>query len=132
MAQPWKKGRGKLGVMAPLLGRWKADADTPMGPVRCIRDLQKFGDGYVRLEAEWTFGGKGAAKTYRELCLFGPDKDGALTGAEATRRARWSCVGEAKHVDLRMLWRISVYAMGVGSRRLKNGVFRGPRSAAIG
>lgn len=79
MAQPWKKGRGKLGVMAPLLGRWKADADTPMGPVHCIRDLQKFGDGYVRLEAEWTFGGKGAPKTYRELCLFGPDKDGALT-----------------------------------------------------
>ncbi len=26
-----------------------------MGPVACIRDYQKFGDGYVRLEAEWIF-----------------------------------------------------------------------------
>lgn len=80
MAQPWKKGRGKMGPMAPLLGRWKAEADTQMGRVSCIRDYQKFGDGYVRLEAEWNFQGKGAAmKTYREICLFGPDKDGALT-----------------------------------------------------
>ncbi len=80
MAQAWKKGRGKMGPMAPLLGRWKAVADTQMGPVSCIRDYQKFGDGYVRLEAEWNFKGKGAAaKTYREIALFGPDKDGVLT-----------------------------------------------------
>lgn len=78
MAQAWKKGRGKMGPMAPLIGRWKTTAETPMGPVACIRDYQKFGDGYVKLEAEWAFGGKGA-KTYREVALFGPDKDGVLT-----------------------------------------------------
>lgn len=79
MAQAWKKGRGKMGPMAPLLGRWKAETDTPMGPLACIRDYQAFGDGYVRLEAEWLFKGKVAAKGYREICLFGPDKDGVLT-----------------------------------------------------
>lgn len=77
----WKKGRGKLGPMAPLLGKWKAAADTPMGPVGCVRDYQKFGDGYVRLEAEWTFKAAkdGAPRVYREVCLFGPDTDGVLT-----------------------------------------------------
>lgn len=79
MALAWKKGRGKLGPIAPLLGRWKAETDSPMGPVACIRDYHTFGDGYVRLEAEWIFKAKGAAKTYRETCLFGPDKDGVLT-----------------------------------------------------
>ena len=84
MAQAWKKGRGKMGPMMPLLGRWKAVAETQMGPVSCVRDYQKFGDGYVRLEAEWNFKGKGAAaKTYREIALFGPDNgpdgDGVLT-----------------------------------------------------
>ncbi len=79
MAQVWKKGRGKLGPMAPLLGRWKAETGTPMGPVACVRDYQKFGEGYVRLEAEWIFKAKGGPKTYREICLFGPDKDGVLT-----------------------------------------------------
>lgn len=79
MATVWKKGRGKMGPMAPLLGRWQAKADSPMGPVSCIRDYRKFGDGYVRLEAEWQFGAKAGDKAYREVCLFGPDKDGVLT-----------------------------------------------------
>ena len=71
----WRKGRGKLGPMAPLLGRWKASTDTPMGPVSCVREYSKFGDGYVRLEAEWVFkAAKGdAPRTYREICLCGPD-----------------------------------------------------------
>ena len=79
VAQAWKKGRGKMGPMAPLLGRWKAKADTPMGPVACIRNYEKFGDGYVRLEAEWKFSDKGAERSYREIALFGPDKDSVLT-----------------------------------------------------
>ena len=84
MATVWKKGRGKLGPMQPLLGRWMARAESPMGALTCVRDYQKFGDGYVRLEAEWRIGAKGADtkgadKPYREVCLFGPDKDGVLT-----------------------------------------------------
>lgn len=79
MAMTWKKGRGRMGPMAPLLGRWKAEAQTQMGPVACIREYAKFGDLYVRLEAEWLFKQKGADRSYREVCLFGPDKDGVLT-----------------------------------------------------
>jgi hypothetical protein len=88
MATVWKKGRGKLGPMAPLLGRWMARAESPMGALTCVRDYQKFGDGYVRLEAEWRIGAKGADKPYREVCLFGPDKDGVL--------AFWSYTNDGK------------------------------------
>lgn len=81
MPQLWRKGRGRLGPMTPLLGRWKAETNTPMGPVSCIRDYSKFGDGYVRLDAVWKFrAAKGAVpREYREICLFGPGKDGVLT-----------------------------------------------------
>ena len=84
MIEAWKKGRGKLGPMAPLLGSWKAKADTPMGPVACLRTYQKFGDGYVKLDAAWQFTAtqkpaRSASKTYREVAFFGPDKDGVLT-----------------------------------------------------
>lgn len=84
MGETWKKGRGKLGPMAPLLGRWKAQVGTPMGPVSCVRAYEKFGDGYVRLDAEWLFASSGkakdgAAKSYREVAFFGSDKDGVLT-----------------------------------------------------
>jgi hypothetical protein len=89
MATAWKKGRGRMGPMAPLIGRWKATAETPMGPVACVRDYQKFGDLYVRLEAEWFFKSKEAeTKSYRELCMFGPDTDGVL--------AFWSYTSDGK------------------------------------
>ena len=89
MATAWKKGRGRMGPMAPLIGRWKAMAETPMGPVACVRDYQKFGDLYVRLDAEWLFKGKEAAlKSYREVCMFGPDADGVL--------AFWSYTSDGK------------------------------------
>ena len=41
MSKTWKKGRGKLGVLDPLLGEWIADAVTPMGSVRCRRTRAK-------------------------------------------------------------------------------------------
>jgi hypothetical protein len=101
MAQAWKKGRGKLGPMAPLIGRWKAEADTPMGPVKCIRDYQKFGDSYVRLEAEWNFGGKSKdARVYREVCMFGPDKDGLLTFWSYTNDGKKSSGALADGTDM--------------------------------
>lgn len=80
MTTVWKKGRGRMGPMAPLIGRWKATAETPMGPVACVRDYQRFGELYVRLDAEWLFKSKQAdIKSYREVCMFGPDKEGVLT-----------------------------------------------------
>lgn len=64
----WKKGRGKLGVMQPLLGNWEAHADSPMGKIRCTRKFEKtLGDNYIQLEAIWDFGGK----SYVEHAMYG-------------------------------------------------------------
>lgn len=78
MPMIWKPGRGRMGPMAPLIGRWIAEATSPMGLVTCVRDYRSFGPSYVRLEAEWIIGSQGAAKPYREVCLFGPGDDGML------------------------------------------------------
>jgi hypothetical protein len=83
MMREWKKGRGKMGPLAPIIGCWRAEAETPMGPMACVRDYRKFGESYVRLEAEWIFTPKGKKadgppKPYREVCMFGPDKNGEL------------------------------------------------------
>lgn len=75
MAKLWKKGRGKLGPFTPLHGEWTANAQTPMGPVRCVRKLQPtLGAHYLRLEVRWEFG----AKAYEELAVIGADAEGAV------------------------------------------------------
>jgi hypothetical protein len=64
----WKKGPGKLGVLAPLLGSWQASAMTPMGKVRCTRSFTAILRGkYIQLVARWEFG-KGV---YEELAIYG-------------------------------------------------------------
>src|SRR4051812_49203992 len=92
MAKAWKKGRGKLGVLAPLLGRWSATAESQMGPLSCTRVFESvLGGAYVRLEARWRFGAGASGATgqcgdmpartgrgYDELALFGPGEDGQL------------------------------------------------------
>ena len=55
-AMVWKKGRGKLGIFQPLLGTWRAKAESPMGVVICTRTFSKVLDGaYIQLEAQWDF-----------------------------------------------------------------------------
>jgi hypothetical protein len=69
----WKKGRGKLGFLEPLLGVWKAEADSEMGPVTCTRTFKKVLEGaYVQLTVDWTF----KDGTYKEIAMIGvgPDK----------------------------------------------------------
>jgi hypothetical protein len=64
----WKRGPGVLGVLAPLLGSWRAEAMTPMGKVRCTRTFARIlGGKYIRLEASWDFSGK----VYEEYALYG-------------------------------------------------------------
>jgi hypothetical protein len=71
----WKKGRGTLGALAPLLGTWEASAESPMGPVKCTRVFTPvLGGKYIQLQATWRFG-KG---DYEEIALFGVD-NGVLT-----------------------------------------------------
>lgn len=70
----WKKGRGKLGLFAPLLGIWTVELDTDIGYVKCCREFFKTLDGkYIKLICHWDIGDKG--KTYAEECIFGVDKD---------------------------------------------------------
>ena len=66
----WKKGRGKLGVFAPLLGHWQAESDSLQGHVRCTRVLEYVLDKtYIQMTTRWEFG-KG---TYTDITLFGVD-----------------------------------------------------------
>lgn len=70
----WKKGEGKLGVLAPLLGAWEARTDSPMGPLRCTRTLTKvLGGKYVHLVARWEM----KQGVYEEFAIFGV-RDGKL------------------------------------------------------
>jgi len=74
-AKKWKKGRGKLGVMEPVLGRWVANAESPQGRVRCSRTFTKVLDGkFVQLVAEWRIG----KSRYEEIALYGAGSDGRL------------------------------------------------------
>ncbi|MBU2603362.1 MAG: hypothetical protein KKA32_14585 [Actinobacteria bacterium] len=71
----WKRGRGKLGVMTPLLGTWRAEAETEMGKVVCVRSYEKVLAGaYVQLKADWRF----ADRSYNEIALIGVGEDGQV------------------------------------------------------
>lgn len=64
----WEKGPGKLGILKPLLGSWKAVSDSPMGKVSCARTFVPILNGkYTQLTAKWEFG-KGV---YEENAIFG-------------------------------------------------------------
>jgi len=81
----WKKGRGKLGVLDPLIGSWQAEADTPMGRVRCTRKFSRILHGKrILLEARWHL----PAGVYEEHAVYGPDASGAL--------AFWSFTSDGK------------------------------------
>lgn len=81
----WKKGRGKLGPLDPLIGSWQAEAETPMGRVRCTRRFSPILQGKrILLEARWQLP-QGA---YEEHAIFGIDAAGAL--------AFWSFTSDGK------------------------------------
>jgi hypothetical protein len=76
MARLWKKGRGKLGPFQPLLGRWVAEADTPMGRVKVSRSLEStLGGQYIELRVLWEFGPAGSGRDYSELAVIGVGDD---------------------------------------------------------
>ena len=71
----WKKSRGKLGVLAPLLGTWKAEADSPMGKIKCTRTFTSvLGGNYVQLEAIW----ENLKFVYTEHAIYGM-RDGKVS-----------------------------------------------------
>jgi hypothetical protein len=71
----WQRGRGRLGVLAPLLGAWVAEGESEAGPYRCERRFERALHGsYVELRAEWRLPGG----MYDEVTLHGYDRDGEL------------------------------------------------------
>jgi hypothetical protein len=74
----WKKGRGGLGVLEPLLGQWATETEGPgnFGRIGVTRGFETvLGGAYVRLGVHWNLGG---GKSYEEIALFGKGEDGAL------------------------------------------------------
>lgn len=77
MAKLWKKGRGKLGPFLPLYGTWTAEADTPMGPVRCQRIFAPIlGGNYLQLTAIWAFAPN---RIYEEIAIIGAGEGGQIS-----------------------------------------------------
>jgi hypothetical protein len=71
----WKKGRGKLGFLNPLLGTWHAHADSPQGKIHCVRSFTKvLGGTYIELIAIWHMGNT----VYEERAFFGCDATGKI------------------------------------------------------
>jgi hypothetical protein len=114
MGKAWKKGRGKLGVLTPLLGRWSASAESPMGPLSCTREFESIlGGCYVRLHARWQFRAT-AAETpgecpdapakpgggYEEIALFGAGEDGGVAFWSFTSDGKRSQGASADATDL--------------------------------
>ena len=83
--QNWKKGRGKLGIFEPLIGRWIVRTDSERGPMTCEREFSRtLGGKFVELRAVWTF----TASSYEETCLFGVGDDKKI--------AFWSFTSDGK------------------------------------
>jgi len=71
----WKKGRGKLGIFEPLLGKWRAKAESEMGQVFCTRTFAWVLDGaYIQLTADWEY----SNGSYKEIALIGVRPDGKI------------------------------------------------------
>jgi hypothetical protein len=86
----WKKGRGKLGILEPLLGEWTTEADSPMGRVKCTRKFEKvLGGNYIQLDAHWFFGNQ----EYLEHTMYG-SKDGGIVF--------WSFTSDGKNATGRL------------------------------
>jgi hypothetical protein len=79
MAKMWKKGRGKLGPLAPLHGIWVAEADSEMGKVRCRREIEPIlGGAYLLLRARWEIGAGDSSRKYEEHAVIGAGDDGQV------------------------------------------------------
>jgi hypothetical protein len=71
-----------------LIGSWVAEADSPMGTVRCTRTFSRILGGHrILLEARWEFGDK----VYAEHAIYGPDDAGTL--------AFWSFTSDGKRSE---------------------------------
>lgn len=65
----WKKGRGKLGLFAPLLGEWITNKDSGESKQpECHRTFKQTLDNkYIQLDVEWML----ENKVYQDLTMIG-------------------------------------------------------------
>ncbi len=71
----WKSARGKLGMFAPLMGNWYAEAHTPLGLAKCTRSFTPILKGaYIQLTVCWEME-KG---NYEELAILGANATGEI------------------------------------------------------
>ncbi|MDB5694416.1 MAG: hypothetical protein JWO81_3479 [Alphaproteobacteria bacterium] len=92
MAPPpaWKSGRGLLGPLKPLLGRWEAEAAGPgaASVMRCTRSFEPvLGGARVLLIARWETGPDSA---YEEMALYGKGEEGSLAFSSFTSDGKQS------------------------------------------
>lgn len=107
MANLWKKRRGKLGPFEPLLGKWIAEADSPMGLVSCERSMESIlGGNYLQLSASWHFGPADKSKAYRELAVIGVGDDRQV--------AFWSFTSDGKRSEGKLADVTDVHPEAVG------------------
>jgi len=77
----WKRGRGKLGPLAPLLGRWVTAGTSAMGDYRVTRTIAPALEGaYVEMLVRWELGDR----TYEERAFYSPASGGGLQFASFT------------------------------------------------
>lgn len=69
----WKKGRGKLGLFQPLLGRWQTETEYEDGsPMIVTREFAfTLNKKYLKLDTVWQVPGK----PYIEMALFGVNNE---------------------------------------------------------
>lgn len=71
----WKRGRGKLGFLAPLMGKWQAEAASPIGIIKCSRSFSPILSGhYIQLCVKWEME-KG---NYEEMAIIGATSEGKI------------------------------------------------------
>jgi len=99
----WKKGRGKLGILDPLIGTWRAETSSPVGPMKCVRSFSHvLGGTVVQLSARWEFG----SNKYEELALFAPGEKGLLQF--------WSFTSDGKRSEGKITDVSDIHAEAVG------------------
>ena len=99
----WKKGRGKLGILAPLYGTWQAKTDSDMGPMVIKRSYKKVLAGkYIQLTADWQFGDT----NYREIAMIGVNKQGEVTF--------WSFTSDGKNSTGKLADVTDIHPLAVG------------------
>jgi hypothetical protein len=69
----WKKGRGKLGVFQPLLGKWITnEGGNSQSNPQCIRTFKSvLNHKYIELKAEWQLTGS----VYEDITFIGVNSD---------------------------------------------------------